>query len=148
MEKYKKGTGWGTAIIHQRDGNGSGLWFQLVEEDKEHDVALYRISGGLHLLQSSQLVKEQTRRPQESLHPVTSFAVADRVITPGEPIALLGFPLGAFVTPVRQAVTWLLLTLCYWLRTTFLDTIAARTSWCLSRGITETAVARYQFVDK
>ena len=102
VDRYEKGTPREAAVIHQRDGNGIGLWFELVEEDKEHDLALCKIIGGFPLKKSSQLLKEQKGRPQESLRPVTSFAAADRVIKAGEPIALLGFPLGAFVTPVIQ----------------------------------------------
>ena len=102
VDKYEKGTSRETAVVHQRDGNGSGLWFDLVEEDKEHDLALCKIIGVFPLKKSSQILKEQNGRPQQSLRPVTSLAVADRLIKAGEPIALLGFPLGAFVTPVIQ----------------------------------------------
>lgn len=102
VDKYEKGTPRETAVIHQRDGNGTGLWFELVEEDKEHDLALCKVIGGFPLKKALRILKEQAGRPPASLRPVTSLVVADRVVKAGEPIALLGFPLGAFVTPVIQ----------------------------------------------
>ncbi len=117
VDKYEKGTPRETAVIHQQDGGGIGLWFELVEEDKQHDLALCKIIGGFSLKKSSRLLQGQTGRPRKSLRRVTSFAVADRVIKAGEPIALLGFPLGAFVTPVIQggnvAATNAILTSAY-----------------------------------
>ncbi|HTR24437.1 MAG TPA: serine protease [Terriglobales bacterium] len=97
LTRYKEGTAQLTATIHQRDRSGSGMWFDVVEVDKEHDLALCKISGFS--------VMEEPKggpRRRESFRDVTSLAISENSAVAGEPIAIIGFPLGAVASPVIQ----------------------------------------------
>ena len=95
--RYKASSGQLTATIHQRDKNGSGLWFDVVEIDSEHDLALCK-------LKAFNPMKEprNSPRPKASYHPVTSLVISTESALAGEPIAIIGYPLGSFASPIIQ----------------------------------------------
>jgi len=97
LTRYKAGTARLTAILRERNKGGSGLWFDVIEVDKEHDLALCKLKGLL-------LTKEPKggSRPEETYRDVTSLAVSDKSALAGEPIVIAGFPLGSFASPVIQ----------------------------------------------
>src|SRR5258708_6092879 len=43
LGRYRPKSAQMTVVIHQRDKNGSGLWFDVIETDKDHDLALCQI---------------------------------------------------------------------------------------------------------
>lgn len=97
LERYKASTGQLTAVIHQRDGSGSGLWFEVIEKDREHDLALCKLLGFKPTNEPS-----GGPRPKLTFRPVTSLAVSAEPAKAGELIAMIGFPLGSFVSPIVQ----------------------------------------------
>lgn len=101
LEKYQAHSPRLVATIHQRDHNSLGMWFDVIEKDEAHDIALCKIN-----IFAPYSEKERTRkdsvRPASSYHPVTSLRLTRDEIVPGRAIAILGFPLGAWRTPLIQ----------------------------------------------
>ena len=69
----------------------------MVEIDREHDLALCKLLGFKPMREP-----RSGTRPKESYRDVTSLAISSEPSVPGEPIAIIGFPLGSFASPVIQ----------------------------------------------
>jgi hypothetical protein len=97
LARYKASSGQQTATIHQRDRNGTGIWFDVVEIDQEHDIALCKLIGFKPMKEPS-----GGTRPKASYRPITSLEISRESAVAGEPIAIVGYPLGSFASPVIQ----------------------------------------------
>jgi len=97
LEHYKSNSGQLSATLHQRDKNGSGRWFDVVERDSEHDLALCK-------LVAFQTQKEGPPgpRPPSTFVPAASLAISEGPPEVGELFAMIGYPLGSFASPIVQ----------------------------------------------
>jgi hypothetical protein len=98
MERYKPSSGQLSTAIHTRDGNGSGIWFDVIETDSAHDLALCK----LKVFNPSKVPLGGSSRPAASYMPITSLTISAEGAKPGELIAMIGYPLGSFVSPIIQ----------------------------------------------
>ena len=97
LARYKANSAQLTATTHQRDKNGIGVWFDVVEIDRGRDLALCKLKGFAPYKEPS-----GGTRPKLSYRPITSLKVSEDMALAGEPIAILGYPLGSFASPVIQ----------------------------------------------
>jgi S1-C subfamily serine protease len=76
------------------------MWFDVIEKDEKHDVALCKI---LYFSAMKEPVgKEAHGRPPDTFSPFVSLPISREKPVPGQEVAILGFPLGSWVTPVIQ----------------------------------------------
>jgi S1-C subfamily serine protease len=97
LARYKPDSPQLTATTHQRDKNGIGVWFDIVEIDREHDLALCKLKGFRPFKEPNGGV-----RPKLSYRPITSLRISEVSAMAGEPIAIVGYPLGSFASPIIQ----------------------------------------------
>jgi hypothetical protein len=45
LGRYRPSSGQMSVIIHQRDKHGAGFWFDVIETDKDHDLALCQVKN-------------------------------------------------------------------------------------------------------
>jgi S1-C subfamily serine protease len=100
LRRYKPKSGQLTATFHQRDKNGAGLWFDIVEIEENRDLALCKIENFSVAKEPPR--KPDAKRPWSSYRQVTSLEVSKTLPSPGELIAIIGYPLGSFASPVVQ----------------------------------------------
>jgi len=79
-----------TVGIRERSDNISGSWFDVIEKDEKHDIALCKTT--LPLGQFSKLI---TKNPGLEF-PIASVQVSDAQPVTGEFVAIAGFPLGSW----------------------------------------------------
>ena len=100
LQRYDAQTHRLTAVIHQRKYGGAGMWFDVVEKDEKHDIALCKI------LYFSSMKEPKGKllngRAPETFSPFVSLPITSDAPVPGQEIALLGFPLGSWASPVIQ----------------------------------------------
>jgi S1-C subfamily serine protease len=97
LERYKASTGQLSVTVHQRDKSGSGHWFNVIEKDSDHDLALCKLIGF-----NPRKEPIGGTRPMSSYVPITSLLVSARPAKSGEMIAIIGYPLGSFASPIIQ----------------------------------------------
>lgn len=95
LQDYKPKTAQVTVGLRQRSGDGGGLWFDLIEKDEAHDLALCKTTIPLPEFK------------QHKDNPGTETPIASLRITTAEPItggfiAIAGFPLGSSGDPTIQ----------------------------------------------
>ena len=88
LQEYKPKTAQMTAGLRQRSGDGGGVWFDLIEKDEAHDLALCKTTIPLKF--SIQKDNPATEMPIASLRISTAQSVT------GGFIAIAGFPLGSW----------------------------------------------------
>jgi S1-C subfamily serine protease len=81
--------------MKQRDGNGIGARFDVVEKDKAHDLALCKIKD---------VTAKKSDLDKPTDHPITALDVSSETIQQGQFIAIEGFPLGSW-NPTLQLGT-------------------------------------------
>lgn len=89
LQQYKPKSAQITAGLRQRNGSMSGLWFDVIEKDDAHDLALCKTVVPLGKFIES---KENPGMEQ----PVASLRVSTTTPVAGEFIAIAGFPLGSW----------------------------------------------------
>ncbi len=89
LEQYKPKSAQLTVSIRQRSGDMCGLWFDVVEKDEAHDLALCKTTVRLPKF-TSRKDNPGTEQPTATLH----FSSSPPVI--GQFIAIAGFPLGSW----------------------------------------------------
>ena len=94
LQEYKPKSAQMTVGIRQRSGDISGAWFDLIEKDEAHDLALCKIVGTLGKFAESK-TSPGTERP------VASLRISTVEPTTGEFIAIAGFPLGSWSPAVQ-----------------------------------------------
>lgn len=94
LQEYKPKSAQMTVGWRQRSGDMSGLWFDVIEKDEAHDLALCKISAPL-----GRFTVNKDNPGTE--HPIASLRVSTGQPTTGEFIAIAGFPLGSW-TPAIQ----------------------------------------------
>ena len=100
LQRYDANTHRLTAVIHQRQFGGVGMWFDVVEKDEKHDVALCKILYFSAMKEPKG--KSANGRPANTFSPFVSLPITNEKPLPGQEIAILGFPLGSWATPVIQ----------------------------------------------
>ncbi len=88
LQDYKPKSAQMTVGLRQRSGSGSGIWFDLIEKDEAHDLALCRTAIPLKFIERKD--NPGTEQPIASLSVSTTQPIA------GEFIAIAGFPLGSW----------------------------------------------------
>src|SRR5271169_3973543 len=94
LEQYKPKSAQVTAGLRQRSGDMSGLWFDVIEKDEAHDLALCRTAVPLAKF------AEQKKNPGTE-HPTASLRLSTSQPVTGEFIAIAGFPLGSWNPAVQ-----------------------------------------------
>jgi hypothetical protein len=97
LARYKPNSPQLTATTHQRDKNGIGVWFDVIEMDRGRDLALCKLKGFAPFKEPNGGV-----RPKSTYRPITSLRISEGSAIAGEPIAIVGYPLGSFASPVIQ----------------------------------------------
>lgn len=97
LRRYKANTGQMTVVLRQREGGGNGHWFEVVESDTEHDLALCKM-----LAYKPGNEKHGGARLPGTYTPIVSLPVTTTEPRVGELLAMIGFPLGSFQTPIVQ----------------------------------------------
>lgn len=87
--------------IRDQADNSSGIHFDVIERDKDHDLALCKLQ--ISRLFKKKDLKSPPDRPESSFHPATSLKVASSMPIQGDEIAIMGYPLGSILTPVIQS---------------------------------------------
>ena len=82
-----------TVGLRQRSGDGSGIWFDIVEKDDAHDLALCKATAPLKFI-------ERKGNPGTE-QPIASLRVSSTAPTVGDFIAIAGFPLGSWNPAVQ-----------------------------------------------
>ena len=91
LSLYEPNSSQLTATIRQKDGNGGGRWFDVVEKDERRDLALCKIKG-----YTPHPPKSFVRDHPDADTPFASLRVAGGLVRTGQFVALAGFPLGAW----------------------------------------------------
>jgi S1-C subfamily serine protease len=99
LGRYRPSSGQMSVIIHQRDKHGAGFWFDVIETDKDHDLALCQVKNFKPMKDPK---AGSSQRPLSTYRPITSLKISAASAVPGDLIATIGFPLGSFASPVVQ----------------------------------------------
>lgn len=94
LQEYKPKSGQMTVGLRQRSGDIGGAWFDLIEKDETHDLALCKIVGPLGKFAENK-DNPGTERPVASLRVSTVEPIT------GEFIAIAGFPLGSWSPAIQ-----------------------------------------------
>jgi serine protease Do len=94
LQEYKPKSSQMTVGLRQRSGDIGGAWFDLIEKDETHDLALCKIIGPLGKF------AENKNNPGTE-RPVASLRVSTAEPTTGEFIAIAGFPLGSWSPAIQ-----------------------------------------------
>jgi S1-C subfamily serine protease len=89
LEKYEPKSAQMTVGIRQRSGDIAGAWFEVIEKDETHDLALCKTNSPLRNFRIDK-ANPGTEQPIATLHISTSQPVT------GQFIAIAGFPLGSW----------------------------------------------------
>jgi S1-C subfamily serine protease len=100
LQRYDARTHHLTAVIRQREFGGFGMWFDVVEKDEKHDVALCKILYFSTMKEPKG--KLANGRPAGTFSPFVSLPISSEKAVPGQEVAILGFPLGSWASPVIQ----------------------------------------------
>jgi S1-C subfamily serine protease len=95
LQLYKPNSAQLTVIVKQRRfGGGSGFWFDVVERDEQHDLALCKLKGFVTR-------KPDKKNPKRTIFPISSLDVSSEILQQGQFIAIVGFPLGSWNSAVQ-----------------------------------------------
>jgi serine protease Do len=94
LQEYKPKSGQMTVGLRQRSGDIGGAWFDLIEKDEAHDLALCKIIGPL-----GEFAENKNNPGTEK--PVASLRVSTAEPITGEFIAIAGFPLGSWSPAIQ-----------------------------------------------
>lgn len=94
LEQYKPKSAQLTASMHQRSGDMAGMWFDVIEKDEAHDLALCKTTPSL-----GKFVARGENPGTE--RPIASFHVSSAQPVTGQFIAIAGFPLGSWNTTIQ-----------------------------------------------
>jgi S1-C subfamily serine protease len=84
-----------TVMIKQRGtDSASGIHFDVVESDPQHDVALCRASPFI-------VRKPDSANPKQTMFPISTLDVSSETLQTGEFVAIVGFPLISWDAAVR-----------------------------------------------
>lgn len=97
LEQYKAKSARMTVGIRQRSGDIGGAWFDLIEKDEAHDLALCKTTNPI-----PRFTPDKTNPGTE--HPTASFQISVTPPMTGQFIAIAGFPLGSW-NPATQLGT-------------------------------------------
>jgi S1-C subfamily serine protease len=89
LEKYKPKSAQMTVGIRQRSGDIAGAWFDVIEKDETHDLALCKTLNPLREFRIDK-ANPGTEQPIATLHVSTTPPAT------GQFIAIAGFPLGSW----------------------------------------------------
>jgi len=89
LQQYKPKSAQMTVGLRQRSGDTGGSWFDVVEKDEAHDLALCKTTPPL-----PNFAADKTNPGTE--RPIASFRVAATPPLLGQFIAIAGFPLGSW----------------------------------------------------
>jgi serine protease Do len=89
LQEYKPKSAQMTVGLRQRSGDMSGLWFDVIERDEPHDLALCKT-----VLPLRKFAENKNNPGTEQ--PVASLRVSTGQPITGEFIAIAGFPLGSW----------------------------------------------------
>jgi len=89
LREYKPKSAQVTVGLRQRSGDISGIWFDVVERDEAHDLALCKTAVPLAKFTES-------KNNPGTEQPVASLRVSTAQPTNGEFIVIAGFPLGSW----------------------------------------------------
>jgi S1-C subfamily serine protease len=93
LEQDKANSPQLTAVVRQRDGNGVGALFDVIDKDDAHDLALCRLKGRT---QKIYLGSSEVRElPKSAETPYASLKISDKPPVLGQFIVVAGFPLGS-----------------------------------------------------
>jgi len=92
------------AVLRQRDGSGFSQQFDVVELDKDHDLALCRILG-FQVGEEKHFNKLMNNAiPETSQHPFSSLALKADAPKIGELVLVSGFPLGSYTSVLQLGI--------------------------------------------
>jgi S1-C subfamily serine protease len=97
LSVYVPNSGQLTATRRSRNGDGAGLWFDVIEKDEQHDLALCKLKGFVAHFPKSILAQLQKGSEQ----PFASLAVSAEKPETGRFILIAGFPLGSWNPAVQ-----------------------------------------------
>ncbi len=89
LEQYKPKSAQMTVGLRQRSGDIGGAWFDVVEKDEAHDLALCKTTPPLRKF-AAEKANPGTERP------IATFRVSEAPPAIGQFIAIAGFPLGSW----------------------------------------------------
>ncbi len=92
LQQYKPKSAQMTVGLRQRSGDISGLWFDVIERDEAHDLALCKTAF---------LKFAENKNNPGTEQPVASLRVSTAQPTTGEFIAIAGFPLGSWSPAIQ-----------------------------------------------
>ncbi len=93
LEHYKPNSAQVTVIIKQRDKNGAGMWFDVLERDEQHDLALCKIKN---------FSVKESKSAKSTDHPIATLNVSSETTEQGQFIAIVGFPLGSWNPTIQM----------------------------------------------
>jgi serine protease Do len=93
LQQYKPKSAQMTVGIRQRSGDISGRWFDVIEKDEAHDLALCKAVPFLKFAENKD--NPGTEQPVASLHVSSAHPIT------GEFIAIAGFPLGSWSPAIQ-----------------------------------------------
>jgi serine protease Do len=94
LEHYKPKSAQMTVGLRQRSGDMSGLWFDVVEKDDVHDLALCKVT-----LPRPKFIPEPKNPGTEQ--PIASLHISEAKPVTGQFIAIAGFPLGSWIPAIQ-----------------------------------------------
>ena len=94
LQQYKPKSAQMTVGLRQRSGDIGGAWFDLIEKDEAHDLALCKIASPL-----GKFAENKSNPGTE--RPVASLRVSIVEPITGEFIAIAGFPLGSWSPAIQ-----------------------------------------------
>jgi serine protease Do len=94
LQEYKPKSAQMTAGLRQRSGDGTGAWFDVIEKDEAHDLALCKITNPLR-----KFVEDKNNPGTEM--PTASLRISTIEPITGEFIAITGFPLGSWSPAIQ-----------------------------------------------
>lgn len=89
---YAPESGQLTATRRSKRGDGSGLWFDIIEKDEQHDLALCKLKGFYAHFPKSILAQI----PKDAVQPFASLAISAEQPETGRFVLIAGFPLGSW----------------------------------------------------
>ncbi|HEY1529172.1 MAG TPA: serine protease [Candidatus Angelobacter sp.] len=96
LERYKPNSGELTVTFRQRDGNGSGLWFDVVEKDEQHDLALCKLK-----VTPKEFLYVTHKTLAERAGLFASLAVSTQAPETGRFVVIAGFPLQSWSPSIQ-----------------------------------------------
>jgi len=95
LDLYKPNSAQLTVTLRQGDALGeSGMWFDVVEKDEAHDLALCQIKN-------FRVNRPDRKDHKPTIFPISTLEVSSETLQQGQFIAIAGFPLGSLNSAVQ-----------------------------------------------